>query len=187
MDMPTAEPRLSTQRKRVLSNLACSGLLIASGILLWGIYQKNHAIKMLATALLVVMALIAIPVYLTGEPAEEKIEHLSDFVESTVELHEDAALVALIIMELTGAVALGVFIIGIRRGVGSNTGFLMVTGLALVTCIAMARVGYLGGPIRHTELRDDVSPKAQVYELQGNGTDTSKSNTTNEQEEHERK
>jgi len=171
----------------LLNHFPIVGTLIASGILLWGIYQKNHAIKMLATALLVVMALIAIPVYLTGEPAEEKIEHLSDFVESTVELHEDAALVALIIMELTGAVAVGVFIIGIRRGVGSNTGFLMVTGLSLVTCIAMARVGYLGGPIRHTELRDDASPKAQVYELQGNGTDTSKSNTTKEQEEHERK
>jgi uncharacterized membrane protein len=171
----------------LLNHFPILGTLIASGILLWGIYQKNHAIKMLATALLVVMAVIAIPVYLTGEPAEEKIEHLSDFVESTVELHEDAALVALIIMELTGAVALGVFIIGIRRGVGSNTGFLLVLGLSLVTSIAMARVGYLGGPIRHTELRGDISPKAQVYELQDNRADTSKSNATKEQEEHERK
>ena len=59
----------------LLNHFPILGTLIASGILLWGIYQKNHAIKMLAAALLVAMALIAIPVYLTGEPAEETFEH----------------------------------------------------------------------------------------------------------------
>lgn len=158
----------------LLNHFPILGTLIASGILLWGIYQKNHAIKMLAAALLVAMALIAIPVYLTGEPAEETIEHLPDFVESTVELHEDAALVALIIMELTGAVALGVFIIGLWRGIASNAGFYWVLGLSLVTCIAMARVGYLGGQIRHTELREPISALRQVYELQDNKRDSTK-------------
>ncbi len=165
----------------LLNHFPILGTLIASGILLWGIYQKNHAIKMLAAALLVAMALIAIPVYLTGEPAEETIEHTADFVKSLVESHEDAAWVALIIMELTGAVALGVFAYGLWRGIASNAGFSWVLGLALVTCIAMARVGYLGGQIRHTELRDYVPPIEQVYELQGNEVDTSKVNLPKQQ------
>ena len=159
----------------LLNHFPILGTLIATVILLWGIFQKNHAIKMLAAAVLVAMALIAIPVYLTGEPAEEKIEHLPDFVESLVELHEDAALVALIIMELTGAVALGAFFLGIRRGIASNSGFMWVAVLSVVSCIAMARVGYLGGQIRHTELRDPIQPTGQIYELhedEGDSIDT---------------
>ncbi len=158
----------------LLNHFPILGTLIASGILLWGIYQKNHAIKMLAAALLVAMALIAIPVYLTGEPAVETIEHTADFVESLVESHEDAAWVALIIMELTGAVALGVFAYGLWRGIASNAGFSWVLGLALVTCIAMARVGYLGGQIRHTELREPISALRQLYELQDDKRDSTK-------------
>ncbi|MBK9248294.1 MAG: hypothetical protein IPM69_09350 [Ignavibacteria bacterium] len=109
-----------------LNHFPIIGTLIATLILAWGILQKNHAVKMLAAALLVAMALIAIPVYLTGEQAEKQIEHLPDFVESIVESHEDASMITLIIMELTAAAALCSFIIGLRRGIVANKGFIWV-------------------------------------------------------------
>ncbi|MBK9248293.1 MAG: hypothetical protein IPM69_09345 [Ignavibacteria bacterium] len=44
--------------------------------------------------------------------------------------------------------------------------------LAIVSCIAMGRVGFLGGQIRHTELRESIPIIEQVYELHGDESDS---------------
>lgn len=59
-------------------------------------------------------ALLRLP-YLSGEPAEEVVEPVAGAIEPWVEPHEDAALVALVLAEAPGVLALGALWFARRR------------------------------------------------------------------------
>lgn len=53
-----------------------------------------------------VTAAAAVPTYLTGEPAEEAVEHLPGVVKDLIEIHEERALIALIVATFGGILGL---------------------------------------------------------------------------------
>ena len=75
----------------LLNHFPIVGTLIGSFLMLWGIIKKNDHTKSIAAFLLATMALVAIPVFLTGEPAEESVEKISEVSENMISLHEEAA------------------------------------------------------------------------------------------------
>ena len=103
--------------------------------------------------ILVFSALTAIPVYLSGEPAEDIVEGLPGVEHSFIEDHEDAALWALILMELAGVLALaGLF--NSRKLAHPHNGLLIaLIVVALVAFGAVARTAKLGGMVHHPEAR----------------------------------
>lgn len=115
--------------------------------------QQGVARAGLVVALLT--ALVAIVVYLTGEPAEELVENLPGISEAVMETHEEVALVATLVLGAFALVALyGLF--AFRHGVSmAFTKFLLV--LSLVPLAAIAYTAYLGGQIRHSEVRPAVA------------------------------
>ena len=127
------------------------GTLFGLLLLAWGTLRRNEAIQRAALATFVVAALFAIPVFPTGEPSEEAVEHLAGTAEQAIETHEEAALLALISVELLGVIA-ALAIVWRRAGVAR-----FVTRAALVLSVVtaglMARTANLGGKIRHAELR----------------------------------
>jgi len=110
--------------------------------------------KDLATAGLVGVVLVAlatIPTYLTGEPAEERVEHLAGFSRDAIHEHEDAGKFAIIAMEIAGVVALAALVMSRRRP--TSRVWLGVTLLVSLWGLSVvARTAYLGGKIRHTEV-----------------------------------
>ena len=77
-----------------------------------------------------------------------------------IDRHEDAALVATILVGLLGAFALWT-LWRYRRSTALPAWVLRVSLLAaLVGSGAMAVTGFLGGQIRHTEIRSDFVPPA---------------------------
>lgn len=114
--------------------------------------------------LLLGIALISFPTYLSGEPAEELIEHTPAFSEPSVERHEEAALVSLIAVETLGAIALiGLVVSRRRRGVPRGLGVVTLV-VALVTATSMAWTAYLGGQISHPEIRPGWTAPAEAEE-----------------------
>ena len=105
----------------------------------------------------VLMALLAIPVFLTGEPAEESVEGLAGVSEALIEQHEEAAERAIWLMEALGVLALAALALGWRKSTLTNTLILLSFILSLATFGAMASAGYLGGQIRHTEIRSGAT------------------------------
>ena len=95
-------------------------------------------------------------VFFTGEPAEDVVEKLPGFSRAITERHEDAALVSLVAMGLTGLYCLITLVVYRTRPPAR-----WVTPLALVASLGAASVmGYaanLGGQIRHTEIRATTS------------------------------
>jgi len=156
----------------LLNHFPIIGTLIGSCLLLWGIIKKNDHTKSIAAFLLAAMALIAIPVFLTGEPAEESVEHITGVSENMVSLHEEAAEIAISLMGITGIIALAALFMAWKKYKQANMVFLVAFVFSAVCFASMARTGYLGGQIRHTEISDPANTDTQVdkeQEKEGNG------------------
>jgi hypothetical protein len=99
-------------------------------------------------------SLFSIPVYLTGEPAEEVIENMQGVHEVDIEPHEDAALIALIGCIITGIFAFLCFI-GPRIKFNENLGLNLLTLVSAVSIGLLIWTAHLGGQIRHPELQSN--------------------------------
>lgn len=139
----------------LLNHFPVVGTLIGSLLLLWGIIRKQNTIKSLAAVILALMAALAIPVFLTGEPAEESVEDLPGVSEALIGLHENAATIAIWLMGITGIASLVALLAAWKRSKAANLLFVITFFLSAVCFAAMARTGYYGGQIRHTEIRND--------------------------------
>ena len=129
----------------IVGTIACILLIIAA------FFTRSSHLANAGLIGLVLLALITIPVFLTGEPAEEKVEHLPGVVHDTIEEHEDAGKFALIGMLITGAFAL-VALFMARRRPASRVWLGITLVVSLWALSVVARTAYLGGKIRHTEM-----------------------------------
>ncbi len=142
----------STHVHILLNHFPIIGTLIGTMLLLYGVWKKNKSIQNVSLITIFVMALIAIPVFLTGEPAEESVENLPGIVKSAIEEHEEAGEIAFWSMMITGVVSLMSIALLVLQNKTAKT-FVMFSLLAsIATSILMARAGYLGGQIRHSEI-----------------------------------
>ena len=132
----------------VVGAIGCVLLLAA------GLVRQSRDVMAAALVALLLVALVAIPVYLTGEPSEERAESIAGVSEANIERHEDAAKVAFIGIELTGVIALVSLIIWWFRQSPLLAPIVVTLAVALISAILIARAAALGGEIRHSELRD---------------------------------
>ncbi|HEY3175845.1 MAG TPA: hypothetical protein VGK94_08810 [Candidatus Polarisedimenticolia bacterium] len=133
------------------------GLLVLGAAMLRG----NPVLTRAAFWIFVLAAVAAIPTYLTGEPAEEIVEHLAGVSEAAIHEHEEAARITMPSMMLLGLTSsLGLFLMS-RRSAVPRWLQVMVLALGLVTFILMARTANLGGMVHHFEIRDgSAQPEA---------------------------
>ena len=99
----------------------------------------------------VLAAIVSLAVYLTGEPAEEMVENLPGVSEAVLETHEEIALVATVVLGAFGVLAL-VSLFALRHGVTMRFTRILLA-LSLLPLAAIAYTAYLGGQIRHSEIR----------------------------------
>lgn len=126
--------------------------IIGGGILILGMIKKNESFKTISLYMLVAAAILTAPVYLTGEGTEELVEHLPGVNEAAIEEHEEMAKISLIIIIITGAVAL----IGLllrKNAAVAKLAFIGAVLLSLASFGTMAQTAHLGGLIRHSELQ----------------------------------
>ncbi len=134
------------------------GLFLFLGALLGGSEELRRA----ALLLLLAIALLSIPTYLSGNAAQSAIRDLPGISESLIEAHQDAALLAYVFVEITGAVAwFGLW--QFRRTSRMESGVLSATLiLSAMTVVLMANAGNLGGQIRHSEILPQIDPAPAV-------------------------
>lgn len=141
----------------LLNHFPVIGTIIGIALLILGFISKSDAIKRGSLALFFGIALLAIPVYLTGEPAEERVEESVGVSKALIEEHEETVMPALIAMEVTGFIALIGLFVSFRIAKYANVSFAAALILSLVTSGLMARTANLGGQIRHTEIGSGVA------------------------------
>jgi uncharacterized membrane protein len=136
----------------LLTHVPVIGVLFGLIALVVALVKDSKELKVASLSLFVIAALLTIPVYFTGEPAEEVVEHLPGVAESLIEQHEEAAQVSLVAMGILGVIALTGLII-FRRVHIPRWFTVSVLALALVVSGSLTWTANLGGQIRHTEIR----------------------------------
>jgi hypothetical protein len=142
----------STHVHLLLNHVPVIGILIGTIFLMYGIWQKNNSIQKMSLATIFLMALIAIPVFLTGEPAEESVENIPGVLKASIETHEEASELAFWAMEVAGLIALVSFIFQMMQSKMAYAFVMICMVASIATAALMGRTAYLGGQIRHTEI-----------------------------------
>ncbi|MGD9629329.1 MAG: hypothetical protein AB7V18_08795 [Pyrinomonadaceae bacterium] len=131
-------------------------------ILGYGVLRRSDPLTSAGLVIMVLTGLVAIPVYLTGEPAEEVAEGLPGVIESMIGAHEDLAQFALWSAIIGGVVAIASLPYRRARPEGKSGRMLVSASLAAaaITVGTMGWTAKLGGVIRHTEIRAASSQTA---------------------------
>lgn len=141
-----------------VNHLPVVGLLFALGVLAVGRFIRSEAAIKTGLWLTAATGLLAIPAYVSGEPAEEIVERLPGISEALIEPHEEAAAIALTVTLLAGVLA-GIALFLSRNARPSPKRFLLaVFGSAVIAAGCMAWTAKLGGEIHHPEIRRAVTP-----------------------------
>lgn len=137
-----------------LTHVPVIGIPIGLALLGWGAWRRSEDVVRVALVLLAGMGVAALAVYLTGEPAEEAVEHLAGVSESILETHEEAAAWSMYGALALGAMALAGLVLQRTRTLSrALLGAIMLAALAVTG--SMAYTANLGGQIRHSEIRSD--------------------------------
>lgn len=133
------------------------GTFIAIFILIYGLVVKNLVVQKTSLVIFILMALIAVPVYFSGESAEETVEHLPGVSENIIHQHEEMAETAIVFMGILGVMSI-ISLFSLMKNLNFSKFLTVITLLiSLLTFGFYAKTGNLGGQIRHTELRANTN------------------------------
>lgn len=149
----------------MLNHIPVMGAIFVLMLLAVGLARRSREITSVALAFTVLLALATVPVYLTGEPAEERIEDEAWAEKERIETHEERG--ELVYYAALGTGALALIGLALRRGGRSGPGWLPpAVAAALAAAAVLAALAALdGGRIRHEEIRPGASAPAAGPEL----------------------
>ncbi len=141
----------------MLNHIPLVGIGFVILLLIIALLRRSNEMINISLLFVILVALWAIPAYLTGESAEEIVEGLPGISEQLIEAHEESAELAFIFIEAVGVLA---FITLVARRFHTKLGKV----LAILTLLGLIIGGGLiawtanqGGKINHPEIRADTS------------------------------
>ncbi|MBD3403487.1 hypothetical protein GF420_11370 [candidate division GN15 bacterium] len=139
----------------ILNHLPVIGLLFGIGFLLVGLLRKHDTLIRSAFTIFIIVSIATIPVFLSGEAAEDVVENLPGVEEAYIHAHEEAGETALIAMIVLGLISIaGLWVFRFMNRIRMTAAGLVLV-LSLVVAGWMAYTANLGGEIRHPEIRED--------------------------------
>ena len=154
----------------IITHLPIFGSLLGTFVLIFGLWTNSIQTKIASFLLFIISAIGAGIAYLTGEGAEEAVEHIQGVSENIIEQHEDAAMFALVSLIVLGVSSLLATIVANKNNILTKTTSLATLLIAIISFALVARTGYLGGQIRHTEIANSIGA-AQTNGNENGGND----------------
>jgi len=138
----------------MINHFPVVGVFGAIALLVYSLARKSEEIKRVSFGLFVLLALITLAVFFTGQAAEDSVKKLPNVTEAYIGRHEEMADLSLVLMETLGLAALAGLLF--LRSSGSIPKWIVVIVLllSLVTAAVVGFTANLGGQIRHTEIRE---------------------------------
>ena len=148
----------------IINHVPLVGTALTLLLLVIALWKKSEELKRVSLWFLVLMAALSVPVYLTGEPAEDILEKIPGISHAVIEGHEEAAQWAFRGQIALGLLALaGLFVSRLRQRLPNGFAVALLV-LAFLVGGLMARTANLGGLIRHPEIRGSQAPSASSHE-----------------------
>ena len=136
----------------LITHLPIFGSFFGGLVLAHGLWSKSNQTKIAAYNLFIISSIGAGIAYLTGEAAEETVENIQGVFEATIKQHETFALYAFVSLIVLGFASVVGLFLTLKRSPLMKTTALLVLFISIISFGLIARTGYLGGQIRHTEI-----------------------------------
>ena len=142
----------------LITHLPIFGSILGAIVLIHGLWTKSNQTKIAAYNIFIISSIGAGIAYLTGEAAEETVEKIQGVSKNMIDQHQDFAAFALISLIVLGVIALLGLFLTLRKSSFIKPIALVILFVSLISFVLVARTGYLGGQIRHTEVNADATP-----------------------------
>lgn len=136
----------------LLNHVPILGSVFALVLMAFGYFLRNNTLSKASLWTLVVVAVISIPAFLTGEEAEHAIEDIAVVSNAVIHEHEEQAEIAFWALMCTSAIALGTLMASMKTNAVNRTLLMLNMVFLLLSFVLMARAGNSGGSIRHPEI-----------------------------------
>lgn len=151
----------------MVTHLPIFGSILGALVLVYGLWARSNQTKIAAYFLMIISAVGAGIAYLTGEAAEETVENIKGVTEGVIDQHQDFALFALVSLIILGVASVGGLLITLRKSPYTRSAALIILFISLISFGLVAKTGYLGGQIRHTEInKSNTVPQGQGGEIE---------------------
>lgn len=146
----------------VLNHVPVVGTAFALALIFFAVLRNSDELRRASLLAVFVVALVAVPAFLTGEPAETAVERLPGVAASNISAHETAAGISLAFLGLAGLIALAGLTMFRGAAAIPRRFFTAFALLVIVVCGLMAWTANLGGQIRHPEISGKTPPASQL-------------------------
>ncbi len=136
----------------ITNHIPVVGILLSTGVFAYGLLKKKEEIIRLALGLIVIVAVLSIIPFLSGDGAADIVKKLPGISKDLIHAHEEAAEVAFTLLEISGGAALLSLLIWRRRPSLPRLAVWTCLSMAMITCGAVGFAANRGGEIRHTEI-----------------------------------
>jgi len=130
----------------LLNHVPTIGFGFGIGLLVASLVRDSADLRRASYVVFFVVALVAIPTYLSGNAADVVLRTQRELLQDVVTAHQNAAMLALIPMEIVGLVS------WLALWQSRRWHQPAVLALSIVTFVLMARAANIGGQIRHPEI-----------------------------------
>lgn len=141
----------------LLNHVPVLTTLFGIPVLAYGWFRKQEQVMQVGLAFFVLGAIAALPVYFSGEGAEEAVEHLPGVIENLIEQHEDFAKIAMFFAEGLGLASLLALFALPRKPELARWVLPLIFVLSMGSAGTIIQTAHLGGQIRHSEIRAGAS------------------------------
>lgn len=136
-----------------LTHVPILGSIFLTVLFLVALIYRNVFLQKASLWFLGGIALFTIPTFLSGEAAEEVVEDMPGISTAMINAHESISRFGLGVMCLTGIIAVVGALIYRNTPMLPRTLVVAMVVLLLVNDALFASIGFLGGQIRHQEIR----------------------------------
>ena len=136
----------------LLNHVPTVGYAVGVCLFLVALIRKDEKIQRVSLGILFAVAVLCLPAYLTGVAASEIMQDRPGISAELIEAHQDAALSAFALMELTGGLAWLALWQFRRYGQAPRPVLVTIVLLSVGSFALMAQAANLGGGIRHPEI-----------------------------------
>ena len=140
----------------LITHLPIFGSILGGLVLTHGLWTKSNQTKIAAYNVFIISAIGAGIAYLTGEAAEETVENIQGISKNMIDQHEDSAMFALVSLIILGVASIVGIFLTLRKPVLTRMTAIVILFVSLISFGLVARTGYLGGQIRHTEINNSA-------------------------------
>ena len=136
----------------LLNHVPTVGAVAALGLLIVAFVRRDEGLKLVGLEVLFAIALLTLPVYMSGVGAFQTLRTEPGVSDSAIRLHQDVALYGFTWMECAGFIGWVALWQARRRGRAATGLVATATALTAVALLVMTQAANLGGNIRHPEI-----------------------------------